>query len=207
MYINYNKYYQPVISYVFFILNVIVFLIEIYIKNVYGPVVYNSFLDYYGISVDSIVNGNIFLAFLFSPFLHAGFLHIAFNMLFLLDLGPKIESKIGYLDFFLLYIFGMVLSDFFAAINIIVFHKNIIVIGASGALFALFSFYATYFYGKKGIKGFIIFFILYHLIMISLFKINIAMSAHLGGSLAGFIYYYFFFFKKNVLIKETQQED
>jgi len=196
--------HKPIVTYTILFLNVIVFIIELYIKKVYGNSFYEFFLEKYGISDFSIFNNhNLIISTFSSAFLHANFMHIAFNMLFLIELGPKIEEKIGSFDFFLLYLLGIVFSSLFSVLLFLGFFiHNTIIIGASGPLFALFAFFSLYFFGFKGFKGFLIFFILYHLLMIYLLKVNIAFSAHLGGSIAGIMYYFLFFYKN----KQNQEE-
>jgi membrane associated rhomboid family serine protease len=91
-----------------------------------------------GVPNPGVPNGgaepNQWFRFILPIFLHAGLVHIAFNMLLQLTLGREMESSIGSIRFFLVYmsagIFGFVMGGNFAA-------TGIASTGASGSLFGV----------------------------------------------------------------------
>jgi len=191
--------YAPV-TFVLFLLNTLVFVFEQYILKTYDHAALESIVIQYGINVQNI--SNIFVWFS-SAFMHAGFIHYIFNMLALIYFGKQIEltyntqkTGLGSLYILVTYLFGILLSAAGTIAYIYLTHDySVVVIGASGAIFAIFAFYEIIM--RKNFSGFLIFFLVYHFLMIYVLGINVAWYAHLGGSLAVVVAYFIFFQKQN----------
>jgi membrane associated rhomboid family serine protease len=117
-----------------------------------------------------------------SGFLHYGVIHIAFNMLFLFQLGLGMEPQLGRLRFGLLY-FASLLGGSAGAL---VIDQGGITAGASGAVFGLMGAYAIGMW-RNGINPFTT--SIGSLLLINLFLTfaisNISIGGHLGGAVAG----------------------
>lgn len=78
-----------------------------------------------------------------SGFVHADGWHLAFNMITFYFFGFPLEEYIGSIKFFLLYLLGLLLSDFGSAFK----HRkdpNYATLGASGAVLAVMFAYIVY---------------------------------------------------------------
>lgn len=79
-------------------------------------------------------------------FTHAGFSHILFNMLGLFFFGTQVEKRIGSYEFLLFYLLTGVLAGI---LSFIIYYLtgsyNVILLGASGAIFAVLFAFAVYF--------------------------------------------------------------
>ncbi len=79
-------------------------------------------------------------------FTHAGFTHILFNMLGLFFFGTAVERRMGSSEFLLFYgISGVGAGLFSFLVYILSGSYNVILLGASGAVYAVLLAYATYF--------------------------------------------------------------
>lgn len=117
-------------------------------------------------------------------FTHGGMIHLAFNMMVLYQVGPQLEHEIGTGGFTFLY----VLTAVAATVLGLFWHPDVIVVGASGALFGLIGFSITYFHRMGGRlahaqRDFMLKWALFAFI----FGIMVGAdnAAHLGGALSG----------------------
>lgn len=138
-----------------------------------------------------------FLKIFFSMFLHGSIFHLVFNMVFLYVFGKSVEEKIGHLRLILLYLIGGIFSLlFYVLFNI---DSKVPVIGASGSISALMGAYFVYFFKKSvttisiippfkfKLSSWIFFLIWIILQFINIKSPTVAVLAHLGGFLFGFI--------------------
>lgn len=85
------------------------------------------------------INGN-YTCLITSGFLHKDIYHLAFNMIGILIFGSVVEKRFGSLKMLFIYFGALILSMFFAIIIYsFILHKNVALIGASGAIMGLIS--------------------------------------------------------------------
>lgn len=128
-------------------------------------------------------------------FLHGGPMHLFFNMLTLYFFGGDLQLFMGLKRFLILY-FGAALSG--GILGAFMPHSNVVIIGASGALFGILAAYAVYFPQTKVLLFFIIPIKIWVLVLgfmaLSVYFIavggggNVAHLAHLGGAIFGLLY-------------------
>ncbi len=73
-----------------------------------------------------------------AAFLHAGPLHLALNMFALAQLGPVLESALGRVRFVALYVLAALGGS---TLSLLVSDRDVLGVGASGAIFGLFGAY------------------------------------------------------------------
>ena len=115
---------------------------------------------------------------------HGGLIHLAFNMLVLYQVGPMIESEIGWPRFFSLY----TLCGIVATIAGYFWHPMSPVVGASGAIFGLIGFSVSYFHRTGGALAIQYRnFMFQWAVMAFVFGLMVGAdnAAHLGGLLSG----------------------
>ena len=130
--------------------------------------------------------------FITSMFLHNSVWHIISNAISLFFLGYQVEYEIkNKLLFALLYFISGLEGNFLS----LVFNKNNISVGASGAIIGLSGYYVIYFvlnYKTMGKAKKIAYGILFLIIFINLFsglaEGSINMACHIGGFLGGFAF-------------------
>ena len=90
-------------------------------------------------------------------FTHANFSHILFNMLGLFFFGNQVERRMGSWEFLLFYLLSGFLAGVFSfAVYIFTGSYQVILLGASGAVFAVLFAFAVYFpYARVYIMGII----------------------------------------------------
>jgi membrane associated rhomboid family serine protease len=124
-----------------------------------------------------------------SMFLHFGVIHLLVNMYGLWQLGQALEEGMGSLRFLLLYF----ICGLLASVASVYFNVLVVSAGASGAIFGLYGFHlgaaiiATY-HDKEKLKQVLISFVIF--VAINAFiagQVNVDMSGHIGGAVAGFI--------------------
>jgi membrane associated rhomboid family serine protease len=87
-------------------------------------------------------------------FVHADFTHILFNMLGLFMFGTPVERRLGSKEFLLFYLLTGTLSGIFSLISYLLAGTNVILVGASGAIYAvLFAFAVLYPYARVFVFG------------------------------------------------------
>lgn len=129
-------------------------------------------------------------------FTHAGWEHIAFNMLGLYFLGPRVEARMGGRGFLGLYFAGGIAG----AVASIVMTPSVAVVGASAAVFAVYLAYAMfwphdrlYIWGILPMPAIVLVLLLTALsvfgaVTTNMFEPGVAHWGHLGGFAGGWIY-------------------
>lgn len=115
---------------------------------------------------------------------HGGLIHIGFNMVVLYQVGPMIESEIGWPRLFTLYTLCALVATFAGYF----WHPLSPVVGASGAIFGLIGFSVSYYHRMGGSLA------IHHrnfmfqwAVMAFVFGLIVGAdnAAHLGGLLSG----------------------
>ncbi|MCX8195565.1 MAG: rhomboid family intramembrane serine protease [Acidilobaceae archaeon] len=134
-----------------------------------------------------------------SMFLHASLLHLAANMLYLYIFGGPVESSLGHLRYFLLYLLSGIAASFAHAFSLLLFDPQVLrlpAVGASGAVSGVIGAYMAFMVAgrlKEGptpaVIAFLVLWAAYQLL--SSFSAvfggtQIAFWAHIGGLLAGY---------------------
>ena len=78
-------------------------------------------------------------------FVHSGITHIVFNMLGLFFFGQAVERQMGSREFLLFYLLTGTLAGIFSFAVYFFTGSNVILLGASGAVYAVLFAYAVYF--------------------------------------------------------------
>jgi membrane associated rhomboid family serine protease len=145
--------HTPYFSYLFILINTVVFIYEINIPSYQ----LNSFIAEFGVTPGKLTEGEGWYTLITSIFLHGGWAHFLGNMLFLWVFADNIESSVGSFRFLIFYLLGGVL----ASMAHIFFNQGSLIptIGASGAISAVMGAYLVMFPGSK-IKVIVIFFFL-----------------------------------------------
>lgn len=135
--------YKPIFSYVFLILNVLVFFYQFSLS----PEACKNFLYNFGTIPTDIISGENYYSLLSNMFLHGGWMHLIGNMLFLWIFADNIEAIVGNLNFVIFYVMGGVI----AALAHIYFNTEsaIPAVGASGAISAVMGAYLVMFPKSK----------------------------------------------------------
>ncbi len=131
-------------------------------------------------------------------FVHGGFSHLLFNMLSLFIFGSMVEKRVGTKEFLLFYMFVGVLSGVTSFISYYLAGTNVILVGASGALYGMLLIFAVFYpYSVIYIFGILpirapILVILYAIIELYSHVFgrggNIAHLTHLSGLVFGYLY-------------------
>lgn len=102
---------------------------------------------YYGaLNVYRLEKGRMYWQFITYMFLHSNKSHVFFNMLGLLVFGLPLEKTIGSKEFCLFYMVTGALSGFFSyLVYKFTGYYNIVLLGASGAVYAVLFAYAVFF--------------------------------------------------------------
>lgn len=117
-------------------------------------------------------------------YMHGGIIHLGFNMVVLYQIGPLIESEIGWQRFFTIYS----ITAIFATLAGLIIHPRVVVVGASGALFGIFGFAVCYYHRIGGSLGIQRRNFLFQWIVIALlfgFVVGADNAAHIGGLISG----------------------
>ncbi|HED7567647.1 TPA: rhomboid family intramembrane serine protease [Campylobacter coli] len=122
-----------------------------------------------------------------SMFMHGNLTHLILNMIVLFQFGRILESYLGALRFFLLYIIGglmcSLLSAFYVYFSFYYFGGMINLVGASGAICVLMGYYA--FLDKSSTKGLIVAILLMSFAPL-LIGVNVAWYGHIFGFICGY---------------------
>ena len=122
-----------------------------------------------------------------SMFLHYGIWHLLVNMYGLISLGMNLEQGIGSVRFLIVYfIFGIV-----ASIASLYFNVFVISVGASGAIFGLCGYLMGVqviqnFHDRRALSNVLINFVIFLVLnAVITFSVNVDLSGHIGGFVAG----------------------
>jgi len=182
---------SPAVTYTLLALTILVFLLQMGSKFVFGGLDYPAGL---GLKAnDAILQGQLWR--LFTPmFLHSSvsILHIGFNMYALYILGPELERHFGHSRFLALYLLsgfaGNVISFLFSAENSL---------GASTAIFGLIGAQGVFFYRNRGLFGNIARRVLINTLTVAAINLFIGLSpgidnwGHVGGLVGGVLFTWF----------------
>jgi len=101
---------------------------------------------YLSLSPVFILRGNAYWQFLSYMFTHANFSHILFNMLGIFFFGTQVERKMGSSEFLVFYFFSGIGAGLFSFIvYLITGSYNVLLLGASGAVYSILLAFAVYF--------------------------------------------------------------
>lgn len=133
-----------------------------------------------------VLNGEVF-RLITNAFLHGSVIHLAVNMYSLWIIGTQVETYLGKVKFFIIYILSALMGSLFS----IIFYENSLSVGASGAIFGLMGalLYFGYHYRlylSNALTSQII-----PIIIVNLF-LGFTMSgidngAHIGGLIGGYL--------------------
>lgn len=117
-------------------------------------------------------------------FTHGGLIHLGFNMMVLYQVGPLLESEIGWNRFLSVY----TVTALVATLAGLFWHPQVVTVGASGAIFGLIGFSVSYYHrigGHIGLQRRNFMFQWAVLAFIFGVIIGADNAAHLGGLLSG----------------------
>lgn len=154
-------------------------------------------INYYlGLFPPLITQGHFFWQFFTYMFTHGGISHLLFNMIALFFFGTPVERRMGTTDYSLFYFFTGIGAGLFSFLIYWLTGQNVLLVGASGAIFGVLLAFATYF-PEEQILLFGIFplpayamVVLYAAIeFLSMGSVsNVAHMTHLAGFLFAFLY-------------------
>ncbi|MEJ2368167.1 MAG: rhomboid family intramembrane serine protease [Acidobacteriota bacterium] len=170
-------------------INVAVFLLEVFLGKPRGA----EFIYMFGLVPHRVFPYHLYTLITYA-FLHAGLAHIFINMMVLFFFAGDLQIFMGTKRFLILY-FGSVLTGGLAGMFM---PGNVVIMGASGAIFGILVAFALYFPRMTVLLFFVIPMkmrtLAIALIVIELYFVatssggHIAHLAHLGGALFGLIY-------------------
>lgn len=127
-----------------------------------------------------------------SLFLHMDMAHLFSNMVLLFFLGDVVEREFGSLVFACIFFFSGIWGCISTFIEEIVTNNNIVVVGASGAVFGvlggLFALVLFKRINSKTMPAGRVFVVIVFSIYGGFTQANVANMAHLGGLIAGFLF-------------------
>jgi rhomboid protease GluP len=136
---------RPIFSYVFLVINVIVFLAGLALDS---AGIQPSLLELGWKDTARIAAGEYWR--LVTPlFLHAGPAHIFFNSYAIYIIAPQVERVFGSLRFVVIYL----LSGIAGVVASMIFNPNVPSVGASGAIFGLIGALIVYLYRHRELFG------------------------------------------------------
>lgn len=100
---------------------------------------------YYLAMIPSFVLHGYLWQFSTYMFVHSGISHIAFNMIALFFFGQAVERQMGSREFLLFYLLTGSLAGIFSFAVYLFSGMNVVLLGASGAVYAVLLAYAAYF--------------------------------------------------------------
>lgn len=129
------RYTYSSISFILIGLNLAVFMLNMVLPN----------SMYYLAMIPSFVLNGFVWQFVTYMFVHSGITHIAFNMLGLFFFGQAVERQMGSREFLLFYLLTGALAGVFSFVVYYFTGNNVVLLGASGAVYAVLFAYAVYF--------------------------------------------------------------
>ena len=129
------RYTYSSVSFYLIGLNLIVFMLNMLVPRS---------LYYLSMIPSFVLNGWVW-QFTTYMFVHSGITHIAFNMLALFFFGQAVERRMGSREFLLFYLLTGTLAGVFSFIVYFLTGMNVVLLGASGAVYAVLFAYAAYF--------------------------------------------------------------
>ncbi|MDC7226261.1 MAG: rhomboid family intramembrane serine protease [Spirochaetales bacterium] len=129
------RYTYSSLSFILIGLNLAVYMLNMLVPNTM----------YYMAMIPSFVLNGYIWQFVTYMFVHSGISHIAFNMLALFFFGQAVERQMGSREFLLFYLVTGTLAGIFSFIVYFLTGSNVVLLGASGAVYAVLLAYAVYF--------------------------------------------------------------
>ncbi|QEN04882.1 rhomboid family intramembrane serine protease [Thiospirochaeta perfilievii] len=136
---NYN------LSFLIIIINIIVFFLSLILYNM-EIIRLNLYL---GLNPTLFVEYKHYWTPITYMFAHGNISHLFFNMFALFIFGHSLEQKMGSIPFITYYFVTGVLAGLFSLLLYWFFHINVLLIGASGAIYALLFAYAVFYPNRK----------------------------------------------------------
>ena len=170
----------PYITYLFVGINIILYIIPILLGQ------YTNLINLYAVYGPAVKNGEYY-RLLTGIFLHGNIIHLGFNCYALYIIGSQIESFLGKIKYFIIYLFSGIMGALFS----VLLGGNYASIGASGAIFGLmgalvcFGYYYRVYLGNV-VKTQIIPLILFNLAL-GFMMSGIDNFAHIGGLIGGIL--------------------
>lgn len=192
---------------VLILLNIMIFLVMIFIGLDFVSPTTKELLDIGGNRRQEILNGE-YWRLLSSNFIHIGVFHLFQNLLGLVFSIVFLEKLIGYRKFILVYI----VCGIFASLASIYWHEDVVSVGASGAIFGLFGVmlaFAVFKIFSDYMRKFVGIFLGLVMGLSLLFGMvkSVDNAAHIGGLISGFVIGAIFVFanKEQLRIKEKKE--
>jgi rhomboid protease GluP len=176
--------------FVLILVNVLVFLYEIFFGNWNDPGVLHRIG---ALEPNAVVAQSEYWRLFTALFLHAGFLHLAFNLFALYVLGPPLERSIGTIRFLACYLIsGLAAGAGVVALNRTGLMRDAQVIGASGCILGVVGAWAGFLlrhhhvpHARQQLAN--IGFIVVIQIAFDLSTPEVSMSSHMFGLISGFL--------------------
>lgn len=184
---TYKGKWQPYVTYLIIIINVIIFFIEELCggsEDVETALSFGAFFTPY-----IIVHGELY-RMVTSVFIHFGLEHIGANMITLYALGPYVEHYFGHFLFIVLYIFSGICGNMATMLYEGMTGNLTVSCGASGAIFGLLSVFILFAFNERLRKIFPVrrvFFAILLSLTSGITDPSINFMAHLGGLIGGLI--------------------
>jgi rhomboid family protein len=137
-------------------LNITLLLIGINIFVFFITMVIPRSQAYLGLNPGTFLYYRFYWTPLTYMFTHGSMSHIIFNMLGLFFFGPQLEHRMGSWEFLTFYMTSGILSGLFSLIFYIIVGYNVLLVGASGAIFAVLLAYAVYYPNARVLLFFVI---------------------------------------------------
>jgi len=138
----------PLVTVTLVTLNVLVFLLEMFILLMGGEEALGAFMAAFGVVPAALASGqSVLIPFFLTPFtsmfVHGSLTHIGFNMLFLIAFGDNVEDRLGRGRFVLFYLLsGLIAVLAQVAVDPVSMSPTI---GASGAIAGVLAGYLVLF--------------------------------------------------------------
>ena len=174
---------KPILTYLLIGINIIIFaLMYIFGK---GSEDTNTLIKF-GANYAPLTTSGQYFRLITSAFLHIGFIHLICNMYALYVVGPNIESFYGKGKGLVIYLYSAIMGSLFA---LVLSPSNVVLAGASGAIFGLFGALLYFGYNYRGYIGNHLINQIIPVIILNLFIgfmiPGISNEAHIGGLIGG----------------------
>lgn len=189
--------YRPIFCVFMIMANCLVFIYEMYkadflfepfdVNPTFGPGV-EVLVELGAKDTQLILNGD-WWRFITPVFLHGGVIHLALNMLMLWSLGSSLEEAFGFIKIASVYL----ISGFVGVVTSVLLLKDIVSVGASGAIYGLIgALYGDFLQNHKimqeGKEMYLLSLILNTIIGLGIGLLPIIDNfAHIGGLLSGLL--------------------
>lgn len=167
--------------------------VVLFILTMISPKTVNFYL---GLYPPAVIQNHFYWQFLTYMFMHGGISHLFFNMLALFFFGTPVEQRMGSTDYSLFYFFTGIAAGLFSFLIYWLTGQNVLLVGASGAIFGVLLAFATYFpeeriflFGVIPIPAYALIVIYAAIEILSMGSVsNVAHMTHLAGFGFAWIY-------------------